>query len=264
SGSRFDKFGAADSALEGFFDLAGLEIPDGADSAQYQISVEAMDPLLQGSNASGPYKQGQVKPSGAAAPVVLTISKGGDVAQDLPMTGSASKTGDRFDRGTFADPSRLPPNGDWAGLLSGYGETDYFAFTGRADRTMSIDVAALDEGDVATEDKAQPVIGVWTAADAEGSPPQISVTYFNSDQVGLTRIRPDIFVSTDFKIGIADYRGDGRPDFRYRAHVFYGDTVSPDRADVRGGIFTIHGTGFRSGTTVTVGDSSATVLAVNA
>ncbi len=263
-GNRFDKFGAADSALEGFFDLAGLEIPNSADSARYQISVEAMDPLLQGSTAVGPYTQGQVKPSGMAAPVVVTISKGGEVTQDLAMTGSANKAGDRFDGSTFQDPSRLPPNGDWAGLLSGYGETDYFSFTARADRTMTIDVRALDETNQATEDKAQPVIGVWQAGDAEG-PPRINVTYFNSDQVGLTRIRPDILSSSDFKVGIADYRGDGRPDFRYRAHVFYGDTVSPDRADVRGSsIFSIHGTGFRPGTTVQVGNVAGTVLAVNA
>ena len=264
SGSRFDKFGATDSALEGFFDLAGLEIPDSADYAQYQISVEAMDPLLQGSNAAGPYKDGQVKPSGMATPVIVTISKGGEVVQDLPMSGSANKIDDRFDGGTFENPSRLPPNGDWAGLLSGYGESDYFSFTGRADRTMTIDLAALDESDGATEDKAQPVIGVWAASDPEG-PPEINVTYFNSDKLGLTRIRPDIFTSGDFKVGIADYRGDGRPDFRYRAHIFYGDTVSPDRADVRGStIFSIHGTGFRPGTTVKVGGSAATVLAVNA
>lgn len=264
SGDRFDKFGSADSALEGFFDLAGLEIPDGADSAHYQISVEAMDPLLIDSIATGPYKSGQVKPSGMAATVVVTINKGGDAQQDLAMTASADKTSDKFDGGTFQAPVRLPPNGDWGGLISGYGETDWFSFTGKADRTMAIDVTALDESNQPTEDKTQPVIGMWAASDPEG-PPQINVTYFNSDRVGLTRLRPDIYTSTDFKIGIADYRGDGRPDFRYRAHLFYGDTVSPDRADVRGGsFFTIHGTGFRPGTTVKVGDSSATVLAVNA
>lgn len=264
AGDRFDKFGAADSALEGFFDLAGLEIPNGADSAQYQISVEAMDPLLADSTAVGPYKNGQVKLSGMATPVVVTISKGGDVAQDLLMTGSAKKPTDRFDGSTFQNPAKLPPNGDWSGLLSGYGEIDYFSFAGRADRTMAIDVTALDEGDEPTEEKAQPVIGMWAVTDPEG-PPEINATYFNSDRAGLTRLRPDIFVSRSFKIGIVDYRGDGRPDFRYRAHIFYGDTVSPERADVRGSsIFSIHGMGFRPGATVKVGDVSATVLALNA
>lgn len=264
TGDRFDKFGSADSALEGFFDLAGLEIPDGAGSAQYEITVEAMDPLLEDSSAVGPYKHGQVRPSGLASTVIVTINKGGDVAQDLPMTGSAYKTTDRFDGSTFGTPAKLPPNGDFSGLLSGYGEMDYFSFTGRGNRTMAIDVTALNESGQATEEKAQPVIGMWAAADPEG-PPQINATYFNSDKVGLTRLRPDIFVSNDFKIGIADYRGDGRPDFRYRAHVLYGDTVSPDRADVRGGtIFSIHGIGFRPGTTVKVASTSATVLAVNA
>ena len=264
TGDRFDKFGSADSALEGFFDLAGLEIPNSADSAQYEISVETMDPLLEDSTAVGPYKRGQVKLSGMAAPVIVTVSKGGDALQDLSMTGSAYKTTDRFDGSTFNNPAKLPANGDWSGLFSGYGEIDYFSFPGRADRTMAIDVTALDELDQPTEDKAQPVIGVWTSADPEG-PPRINATYFNSDKLGLTRLRPDIFTSRDYKIGIVDYRGDGRPDFRYRAHIFYGDSVSPERADVRGSsIFSIHGMGFRPGTTVSVGGSSATVLAVNA
>jgi hypothetical protein len=41
----FDRFGSDDPGLQGFFDLAGLEIPDGISSAQYQLSVESLDPL---------------------------------------------------------------------------------------------------------------------------------------------------------------------------------------------------------------------------
>ena len=52
-GQVFDRFGSDDPGVEGFFDLAGLEIPDGTGSAQYQLSVEALDPLW--SQAAGPY-----------------------------------------------------------------------------------------------------------------------------------------------------------------------------------------------------------------
>src|SRR5437660_12340131 len=34
TGQRFDRFGSDDPAIEGFFDLAGLEIPNGTSSAQ--------------------------------------------------------------------------------------------------------------------------------------------------------------------------------------------------------------------------------------
>ncbi len=46
--------------MEGFFDLAGLEIPNGASSAQYQLSVEPLDPLW--SQIVGPYGPWQVRP----------------------------------------------------------------------------------------------------------------------------------------------------------------------------------------------------------
>jgi hypothetical protein len=44
TGQNFNRFGANDVTLEGFFDLAGLQVPNGATSAQYQLTVEAVDP----------------------------------------------------------------------------------------------------------------------------------------------------------------------------------------------------------------------------
>jgi len=87
SGFRLDRFGSNDATPEGFFDLAGLEIPNGASSAQYQLTVEAVDPLC--STKAGPYgTTGQVMPSGAAQPILVTVTLGGDVAQDILMLGS--------------------------------------------------------------------------------------------------------------------------------------------------------------------------------
>ena len=39
-------------------------------------------------------------------------------------------------------------------------------------------------------------------------------------------------------------RGDGRPDYRYHAHVLYADAVSPRALGVSGGVVTVQGTGF--------------------
>jgi hypothetical protein len=74
TGQALDRFGSDDPAVEGFFDLAGLEIPNGASSAQYQLSVEALDPLW--SQPVGPYGPSQVEPSGSFQPLVVTISAG--------------------------------------------------------------------------------------------------------------------------------------------------------------------------------------------
>lgn len=62
-------------------------------------------------------------------------------------------------------------------------------------------------------------------------------------------------------IGIADMRGDGRPDYRYHAHVLYADSVWPARVGVSGGTVTLLGTGFSKGLGVAVGTSPATPVA---
>jgi hypothetical protein len=72
AGERFDRFGSNDAAREGYFDLAGLEIPAGADSAQFQLSVEALDSFSTG---VGPYAPWQAAPSGVFDPVVVTVNR---------------------------------------------------------------------------------------------------------------------------------------------------------------------------------------------
>jgi IPT/TIG domain len=60
-------------------------------------------------------------------------------------------------------------------------------------------------------------------------------------------------------------RGDGRPDFRYRAHFLYGDSVTPSRIPVQGGTpISLQGMGFKPNMTVTVGGQNAALLAVSA
>jgi hypothetical protein len=44
-GNPYTEFGSSDQTLEGFFDLGGLPIPNGANTAQYQLAVEALDPM---------------------------------------------------------------------------------------------------------------------------------------------------------------------------------------------------------------------------
>src|SRR5262249_4596942 len=88
SGQNFNRFGSDDPALEGFFDLAGLQIPNGATSAQYQLTVEELDPLW--STNAGPYgSAGQVQPSGSMQPILVTVTRGGSLRQDILMQSSA-------------------------------------------------------------------------------------------------------------------------------------------------------------------------------
>ncbi len=65
---------------------------------------------------------------------------------------------------------------------------------------------------------------------------------------------------TSFWFGIADQRGDGRPDYLYQARLFYADNVIPAAVGTAGGKITIAGTGFRPGNAVTINGVAATVL----
>src|SRR5712692_3123468 len=263
-GQRFDRFGSDDTTVEGFFDLAGLEIPDGSNSAQYQLSVEALDPNW--SLGVGPYAPSQVTPSGSAQAVIVTVSKGSDAQQDMLMRGSAVAPRDWGEPNTFTLPAILPPSGDWVGSLSGYGNVDYFQFAAQAFRTISVEVTTLDESSRPTQSKALPILGVWALADPPGTlAPAATFSSFNTPTFGLTRLDANLLSATSFRIGITDDRGDGRPDFRYHARVLYGDTILPSQASA--GISTplvIGGLGFRPGLSASVGGLNAPLLAVSA
>jgi len=259
-GDPLTEWGSDSQALEGFFDLAGLQLPNGG-SAQYQLTVEALDPKW--SALVGPYSPGPVAPSGLAQPIVVTVSAGVDVQQDILMSGSAQPLPQTAS--TWTMPAALPGGGDWEGSLSGYGEVAYFQFPAKANRTLSVAVTALDELSNASEAKAQPVIGMWAAGDLPGTaPPAYTPSPFNQIPYGLTRLDAQLASPANFLIGISDVRGDGRPDYRYHAHVLYADSVSPSRVSVNGGAVTVLGTGFAPQLTAAVGSTGATPLAVAA
>lgn len=263
SGESLDRFGSSDPALQGFFDLAGLEVPDGSDSASYQISVEPLDPLW--SDQIGPYGPWQVAPSGNPLPMVVTIHKGGDLQQDILMRHSAVHTPDWFGAQSFSSPAAVPGTGDWAASLSGYGDADYFRFAGRSNRTVSVEVTALNESGIPAQNKSMPVVGMWPLAGTSSPAPVTSLLAFNTLTFATTRVNANLLSTTDFRIGIADFRGDGRPDFRYRARVFYADSVAPQRAGAQGGAaLFIRGLGFRPNTTARIDNTPASVLAVSA
>ncbi len=263
TGQPYNQFGSDDTGLEGFYDLAGLQIPDGANSAQYQLTVEALDPFW--SQGIRPYGPGQVQPSGAAQPITVTVSLGGDTLQDILMQGSASPVQDTFDPATYDAPAPVPTSGEWIGAISGYGESDYFQFTGQANRSLSVEVTALDDSGIPSQGKALPVIGMWALADPPGTlPPAATPAAFLNpfSIVGMSQLNVNLLQSTQFRVGISDFRGDGRPDYRYHARLFYGDNVIPARASVRGGTALMaRGYGFRPGNTAQVGVASAAVMA---
>ena len=106
---------------------------------------------------------------------------------------------------------------------------------------------------------------MWAASDPEGTAPgAFTPSALNTSVLGLTRLDAQIFSPTQFLVGIADMRGDGRPDYRYHAHVLYGDCGHSSRISASDGAVTIQGMGFAAGQTVTVGSVNVVPLDINA
>jgi hypothetical protein len=262
-GIAYSEFCATNPAVEGFFDLGGLPLPGGAGSAQYQITVEGLDPTW--SLGVGPYAPLQVAPSGSTQPILLTVVPGTDVEQDILMSGSAQPVPQWAASETWANPAAIPTGGDWMGSVSSFGGLPWFSISAKANRTLSVAITSLDESGNPSESKFQPVIGMVPVAAPQGTPPgAFTPSSFNTGIWGITRLDAQILQSSAFLVDISDWRGDGRPDYHYHAHVLYGDAVSPARVGVNGGPVAITGTGFWPGLAVSVGGVSATPLAVDA
>ncbi len=259
----YDRWGSNDPALEGFYDLGQLMIPVGQSIAEYQLSVEALDPYW--SLGVVPYAPTQVSPSGAFAPVVVTVSNGSNAERDILMLQDEVVQAHAGSGSSYASPAALPQGGSWGSWISGYGDTHWFEFTAQANRTASVSVTALDEMGQPSEIKLLPVIGIWELSDESGNPaPASTPSAFNTPTSGLTRLDAQFGVTDTYRVGVADFRGDGRPDYFYQANVLYADTVTPARLSVAGGVTTLNGLGFTPGLQVTAGANNATTLSASA
>src|SRR5947207_3781256 len=165
-----------------------------------------------------------------------------------------------------ASPAQVPASGSWAGALSCYVTTDFFQFQAQANRTLSVSVTALDDASSASQADALPVIGMWALANPGQSPsPANTLSAFNTLFHAETRLDAQIQQSTAFRLGISDYRGDGRPDFRYNARVLYADNLLPSRASVAGSTpLTIGGLGLQSSIAVLAANTAVPLLATSA
>ncbi|HSZ64488.1 MAG TPA: Ig-like domain-containing protein [Terriglobales bacterium] len=256
-------WGSSDPSLEGFFDLGQLTIPTGQTTAEYQLSVEGLDPNWSLGVIS--YAPNQVTPSGEFAPVVVTVTSGSKAERDILMLQDEIATTHPGSGSTYLTPAALPQGGSWGSWISGYGSTDYFQFTAQANRTASVAVVSLGEAGQPTENKLMPVIGIWELSDQSGDPaPASTPSAFNSIYFATTRLDAQFSTTEAFRIGVADWRGDGRPDYFYQANLLYSDSLTPARLSLAGGITTLKGIGFSPALQVTVAGNNAATLSASA
>ncbi len=212
-----------------------------------------------------PYAPTQVAPSGSFAPIVVTVTNGSNTERDISMLQDAIAETHPGSGSSYATPATLPAGGAWGSWISGYGGSDWFEFKAQANRTASVAVTALDETGQPAETKLQPVIGIWQLSDQSGNPaPASTPSAFNTTTWGMTRLDAQFGAADTYRVGVADFRGDGRPDYFYHASLLYSDTVTPARLSLAGGVTTLNGTGFKPGLQVTAAGNNSNTLSASA
>jgi hypothetical protein len=263
SGNPLAMWGSNDAALEGYFDLSGIPLPPGVTTANYEVTFETINPLYILENSVGPYVQGQVAPSGTLNAITVPNLSAGS-AQTLTVAVEDSAVGGYDDAiGAEAQPRPMPASGLWAGRLSQVGQNDWFTFPVRANRTFTVVTQALDETGAPTNAKAMPSIGVWDGFDPVGAPAVGAAPGLNGQATGETWLRVSSSGNDIVRVGIADLRGDGRPDYAYNGWVLYADNVEPARLPASGGPIVIRGMGFRLADTVLVDGQAALVTSIS-
>ena len=263
SGNPLAMWGSNDPALRGYFDLSGIPLPPHMKSADYRITFEAVDPNNILEDSVGPYSLGSPSPSGSLAPITLPGMTAGS-AQTLTVNVADSAAGGFLDAiGTEALPRMIPRSGYWCGRLSQVGQADWFNFPVRGGRTFTVVTQAVDETGTPSETKAMPAIGAWDAFDAAGTGAVGAAPALNGNAAGETWLRVSTRAADVVRIGIADQRGDGRPDYAYFGWVLYADTVLPRRLPAAGGPIVIQGMGFHLSDTVLVGGQPAIVVSIS-
>lgn len=261
--SAWGSFGSQDPNQIGAYNIAYVPMWTGAVWQNLLITTEPINPLYIGAHSPGPYILGAVAPSGSPGSQVNPTNYPFDITPaDFTIPDAAPVCGNGQD-GTPLAPMQAPSTGWWTGLLCGYGHASYVQTAVSPGRSFTIEVTALDAQGLATESKAMPVIGLFAPNDTL---PSLGVTpsAFDSAIAGMSTISGQTGQLTSLRFGIADERGDGRPDFLYQARLFYADNVIPAQLGTAGGRITLAGTGFRSGNAVTINGVATKVLSWSA
>ena len=262
-GVPLSQWGSNDPAMQGFFDLGYIPLPPGAISASYELTFESIDPLYIEQEAVGPYTLGSPNPSGTLNPItVANLSEGATQTVAVNVADSAVANYENA-IATETQPKVLPKSGLWCGRISQVGQTDWFNFPIRGNRLFTIVTLAVDEHGQPTAFKAMPAIGIWDAFAPVGTASAGTAAGLDGDATGETWLRVSTSGDDVVRLGIADVRGDGRPDYAYDGWVLYADTVTPQRLPLSGGPIVIRGMGFHPSDTVLVNGMKAQVTSVS-
>jgi hypothetical protein len=259
--SAATNMGSPASSLEGYYEIFRTPLYDWEGWQNLILTTQPINPLYVGAYAVGPYDANSVEPSGTTMQQESYVnSPYTDVAVNFSSSDAADGCQTTQD-GSESAPVAVPSQGWWTDNLCAYGHTAWSTLAVKANRTLTVEVMALDEHSMATSAKTMPVIGLWNSTDPLGTLPTVGKTAgaFNSASTGTSTLTTQSAQQQQLRIAIADQRGDGRPDYAYQARVLYADTIAPASVPATGGVVTITGMGFRAGNAVTVNGVSAAV-----
>lgn len=266
-GSARSSMGTYEQEREGYWRMERVPIPVDDPWQTLVVTTEAVNPLYTGPYALSTMAAGAmtIAPSGTAVSQETDIEGryyNFDVLSLAPPDAVASCAA--VADGTESAPASLADGGWWKGVLCGYAHSAWTQVAVRANRSLTVEVTALDETGAATAAKAMPMVGVWQATDPLGTGPTVAATpiAFNSFGVGLSSTSATTWATGALRVAVVDQRGAGRPDFAYQARVLYADTIQPANVGANGGSVVITGTGFRAGNAVLVNGVAATVTSV--
>lgn len=260
--------GTISQGQRGAFNLAYADLITAGFSQNEITSTEAINPLYIGSKSLGVYAAGVVAPAGSSPEPLtwLQVAAGANLSWNFVVADAPPACGNGAD-GTLTEPMTIPASGWWDGLLCGYGHASYAQLNIKAQHSLTVEVTALDVNGSSTTTKVMPVIGLFAPGDALGALPSLGVqpTAFNTSEAGTTSLHATPFATVGegglMRIGVADERGDGRPDFSYQERVFYVDSLAPSVVPATGGTtLTITGFGFRAGNEVLINGFVASVV----
>ncbi len=252
--------------VAGYYKLGYIPIPADDIALDILVHTEPVNPLYTGEYAINSYPLSTVVGSGDTVSFRFNnITPFWNLYWEPPMHNVAS--GIASIGGTESSPASIPPSGWWTDVLCGpnqswsFDHTPWFSLPVRANHTFAIEMTALDEGGTATGNKLRPVLGLWRASDATGTPPSVNAApvAFNGVTRGMTALFGQTTAADTFRFALASETGDGRPDYNYQARVLYADTATPSNATA-GTHITLTGVGFRTGNTVKVNGVTASVI----
>ena len=265
-GSAMQSIGTTDASREGFWQMQRVPDVDGYTRQLVQLDTEPVNPLYTGVYALSTTAASSttVAPSGSPLHLVVGIPvQYLHLYRDQTATDAVPSCKAGSD-GTATAPMTMPASGWWTGYLCGWNHSAWTGLSIQPNRSLTVEVTALDETGAASAVKMMPMIGVWSASDPVGPAPTVALNPvpFNTAVTGMTAVTLEEPPSTKMRMAFVDQRGFGRPDFAYQARVLYADSISPANVGPLGGTVVISGSGFRSGMQVLVNGVAARVTAV--